>query len=342
MFVFDSESFFRAANPLFQSLYPFALIFGFAALVFWFMYKLRACQQKQESFFGLFAKLLVLCFFLFYWQKIYLSFFLFNDAVEAKILEINIEKMLPGFDPAYQNLDNILDNISLFWTDLKPDAQEAPSDMESLTPWQSAWVWIQNIGKKYSEIGKNINPVRIGYHAFLKWGLGFLVTITKKIAVLARIFLSFLFYVSLPFFLIISYTPVLGNYSDKGGINPFSRRMINLAITIAMWPTLYALVDKILLIMFYHIRNQGLFIEGSGWLFAFCCLVVIVYLALPFWILQVNPCGLIYGTLASIGSIGMITSAMAVRGTVGAAALAHSSLPRSNSELSSQSKGNAP
>jgi len=115
---------------------------------------------------------------------------------------------------------------------------------------------------------------------------------------------------------------------------------INWFINMAMWPTFYALLDKILLVMYYTLRD-GRHFDSMITYTAFFCFYIIAYITIPISIQKANPYGVMHGMISTMSTITQVGGSVISSSMGGVSLLKQGFLsPKSNSEVA-QGGGNS-
>ena len=352
------------ANPIFQAIYGYVMIFAMFPLSFWLGKKIVQVKDGKESIQGVIFKLFTLAFFLFYWQPFFMGIYYLNDALEARINQIDISSSLPGYIAGtdQSNMDNV---ISVMYNDYQLKAMkeeyEFKQEMDQRLKEQkiiedniddkdaveklvvkgahtvsNAFAKAGNIWQQDKEHIKDAVH-KPGPENLIKIGISFLASIAKDIVIMVRIGFSYLFYIIVPFLVVASYIPILGDQDDMAGLNSFSKKTINWCINMAFWPSIYALLDKILLVMYYSLRDAGKF-DSIGTYTAYFAFYLIAYITIPMAIQKANPYGVMHGMISAVTSIATIGAGLAVsaaKGGAGSSSLVTSAISGIKSTLSS-------
>jgi hypothetical protein len=310
------DEIFRTSKPVFDALFPFVIIFATLPFTFWLYTKFRLLKEGKENGVSVIFKIFIFLFFIFYWQKIFIASFLLNDALEAKIQNIDISSVLPR-DAEYRHMDNVVsqmvsdyqieeNKVAKRKSAILADMQEESGTGGAIKSFYQDLIAGNKATRELLEAGELSAKIKyLDPKHWIRVLLSLLAQIAKKLVFMLRIGFSYFYYFTVPFLLIASYMPVLGDNNDSSGLNSFSKKTISSFINMALWPTVYALLDIVLVIMYYTLRGQGL-LDGFLEYTAFFCFYLIAYITLPISIQKANPYGVMQGMISTISTVATV------------------------------------
>lgn len=305
------DQLYYAATPLFKALYPYAIMLWAFVFVWWLIGKIMEWQKGNEPFLGLISKALTLMFILFMWPHIFIGSYLLNDAWAARVEEIDISSSLPASVKTYisdqglaTNFENALQSLETQVVfDKTSDKLGEAEQVEE--PEKKGW-FQQNID--------NFSlAVQSAPELILKRLIGFMAGIAKNVVLTIRLILSVFYYIAIPFLFVLSFLPIIGDNKGSEALNSYSKKTLSWFLNMAMWPTIYALLDKVFLLLYYMFIANGLF-ENMSILVAFYCTYIILVVTLPMAIANANPYGIVQGTIAAMQTVATMAAVGAVSG----------------------------
>jgi hypothetical protein len=349
---FDMEKFMKALEPIYSQVWVFSMILAFFVLSFWLMRKFSIMadpkNEGKETIKGIVGKLIIFCFIIFNWPHIFKSMFLFGDATESRIHQIDISQSIPPeirekIGRQEMEMDNVInmmyDKATLSIYNVKAGLTKKERDQlekeaaEALRISQIDNILKRSIVKAASKtkqyVGKTAQRAKSAVaEPFKMFGGGiaqmiifFTASVTKKSMLMVRIIFSGFYLVVVPCAFVFSYMPVLSKEEDEKGMTEWSRKTISWMFNMSLWPTYYALLDKILLITYYQLHGMGVFKEfGNNT--SFFIGYIVLYITLPFMIQKANPYALMQGMMSAISSTAMIA------GMMGSQALGKMKMPK--------------
>lgn len=114
--------------------------------------------------------------------------------------------------------------------------------------------------------------------------------------------LSIIFLLLGPSIIALSYFPLLGDQEDQKGLNQRSITYINWVVVLAFFPTIFAVKDQAILIMFYIYSNNHM-LESIDAVTGFFMFNMTLSIALPWLIHSLNPMGIMNGFFSSASSL---------------------------------------
>ena len=310
----------------------------------------------KEDLRSILVKVFIIMFFLFSWQAFFRAAYLLNDAAEARINEIDISSVLPGFlaeDSQYMDvvLENMYTDFELkSMEDQAAELKELKSRKEEITATPGFVAsTIQALKALPDKIDTGIHDMMekaadmFGPQHLIRVFIMFMAKFVKKMIILLRMGFTLIFYVTVPFLFVCSYLPVLGDNNDMAGLNSFSKKTINWCLNMAMWPTIFALLDKVLVIMYYTLRFSGAFDSITTYT-AFFAFYLVAYMTIPTSIQKANPYGVMHGMLSTtqlMGTLAVGGASIAAKGASGGASAAASMMSSSVRSPSMAVSGNA-
>ena len=349
---FDMEKFMKALEPIYSQVWVFSMILAFFVLSFWLMRKFSVMadpkMEGKETAKGIMLKLVIFCFIIFNWPNIFKSLFLFGDATEARIHQIDISQSIPPeirkqIGKQEMEMDNVISmmydkaSLSFFNVDVAMTKKER-DQLEKEAAETLRIDQIDNLFKrKFSRgvsktksyvsdktkalAGGLVEPFKMAGLGLSKMVIYFTASITKKSMLMVRIIFSGFYLIVVPAALVFSYMPVLSKEEDEKGMTEWARKTLSWMFNMALWPTYYALLDKVLLITYYQLYGMGVFKEfGNNT--SFFIGYIVLYITLPFMIQKANPYALMQGMMSAISSTAMIT------GMMGSAGLSKAKMPK--------------
>ncbi|MFH1429001.1 MAG: hypothetical protein ABIH39_04575 [Candidatus Margulisiibacteriota bacterium] len=321
------DQIYHYSEPLFKALYPYVLMLFALAFAWWLVAKIIAWQKGEEKPLAILGKSLTMLFIIFMWPQIFIGSYLLNDAWAARIEEIDITTNLPSSIREYitrnelpTNFDSTLKRLETqdFWSNVKPAEDKSFFDKfkenYSLNNWLGLKpMWDDWLGMKG------------GIEVIIRLFMGFLARIAKTVVMSIRLILSIFYYIAIPFLFVCSLFPVIGEQKSNEGLNNYSKKTISWFLNMAFWPTIFALLDKVFLLIYYLLIAHGLLFD-MGVLVAFYCSYIILTITLPISIAQANPYGIVHGTISAMQTMamvgGMAATGMARAGAGGAKGVA--------------------
>ena len=271
-------------------------------------------QKGNEPFLGLLSKSLTLLFILFMWPHIFVASYLLNDAWAARVEEIDIVSSLPANVRSYISDNSLPNNFENALSSLGQQSDKASStdsstdtsaDNQDEAPIQQSWF--------QKNVGTLAFMLPSAPELIAKILVGFLAGIAKDVVLTIRLILSVFYYVAIPFLFVLSLMPIVGDNKGSEALNSYSKKTISWFLNMALWPTIYALLDKVFLLLYYLFVSNGLF-ENISILVAFYCTYIILVVTLPMAIANANPYGIVQGTIAAMQTMATMAAVGAVSG----------------------------
>jgi hypothetical protein len=339
----STEVFVRHMEPLYKELHPYAQLFFVLILGFWVVKKIEARALKdggsKEPAKEIIIKVVIFFFFIMLWQPFFMAVFYLNDAMEARILEVHNPELrstdsIMTMDIIIHDLYYDLTNAAIDGKNsARTDDLETGSESNSLTerifnPIKSA---VSGMTTSIFTIPKAIFVANAG------GVVGFIAALIKTTMLLVRIIFSGFFYVCIPFFILFSYMPVLGSQDGKdGALNQYSKKIINVFVNMALWPTMYAVVDKIFLSV-YAILSESQMLFSYTNISAFMLTYIITIITAVVVVHNANPYAVMHGVLNAFQSVAQV-SAMGMMASKGAVSKMAGGKISSNSSLAGGSE----
>ncbi len=141
----------------------------------------------------------------------------------------------------------------------------------------------------------------------------FISEIARNIIFAVRNFLCMIFYLVGPFLIAYSYFFFVGDTKDEDGMNKRTKSFLNWLILLALFPAIYALLDQIILILFYIYSDLNM-LNSVKEITAFFAFYIVATISFPFLLHSLNPAGVMNGVFSTVSSL-MMSSAV-LSGTV--------------------------
>lgn len=303
---------YQYTQPLFKALYPYSVMLFALVFIWWLVGKVIAWQNGQEKPLAILGKALAMLFIIFMWPHIFIGSYLLNDAWAARIIEIDITQNLPDYiqstireEELPTNFDNVIRQMrsQVFWEKQKAK-YERDNDPRFFQKWANylladAAATLKDFGQLKSTTQETFGFV-----------IEFIAGIAKNIVLLIRLILACFYYIAIPFLFVLSFLPIIGESNE--GINSYSKKTISWFLNMILWPTIFALLDKVFLVVYYVLIHYGLLYEFNI-MIAFYCAYVILLISLPISIARANPYGIVHGTISALQTVAMV-GAMGVGG----------------------------
>lgn len=331
------------ANPLYDELFPYAKLLAVVALMFWLIAKINLIKNQKETIQGTLIKGIILLTFIFNWKSFFISTYYFAEFSESLIKQYslkiylpeefeknNVEKMYSSEELEKKDFDDLTDyfmNVKVYASKREAEAlqrAEQKVQEESLgSTGNLSWYLTQKRKAKekakeileeegYTSSDDTVVTVGLKYisEAAIKDIMIFLAQILRQLVYILRIGFSYLFFIITPFLVVFSNFPILGNNKGQEALNEYSRSMINWSVNIAFWPAIYALLDHILVSMYYTILETGSFNDIITFT-AYFCFVLVSYITIPISIQKANPYGVLHGMVSTISMVGTMAASTA-------------------------------
>jgi len=232
---FSVEQIFETSKPIFNALFPYVVILAVLPLSFWLVSQILQLKNKQTTAVAILLKSFCLMLVIFFWQHIFISAYYLNDAWEARIIEIDLSSVLPGYviNKDTQIMDTVIGSMLSEYEIANKMLASYENQRGTSTPSIRSTTWVDQKKAQFNWTkDATLSSAKKGIYSFfntvhpktiLRTFIGFLASIAKEIVMMTRIGFSYFFYVAIPFLVVLSYFPVLGDNQDAGGLNRYSK-----------------------------------------------------------------------------------------------------------------------
>lgn len=302
------------SSPLHSGLSRLLFVLFFLPFIFLVIAKILDIKAGKTTIITAFFQLICFIVFVMSWPKIFKFAYYLNDATAAKInnISLNSPKLVnAGYHPSNNEFKDLFDEMAEVYEDVESKREEVKKQLNKADADNSSTSIVSDAldslskGSSYLFL-KFLNPLR-----WIRTIIEFLVHLVREIVVMVRLGFSFFFYIAIPFLIIFSYMPILGDNQDLTGLNKFSKSTINWFFNMAMWPTFYALLDKVLVIIYYALKANHIFEGYNSSYSAFFCFVLISYITIPISIQKANPYGVMHGMISTISTAAIVGGSFA-------------------------------